>query len=147
MNELLIMEGALGAQKIQIRTSEQVEMVCLDALIFAAVTASRVRSGLCVLYVPHTTAALTINENADPNVARDIIMETNRMIPFMDNYRHAEGNSAAHIKSSLFGATLTLLVEEGELVLGTWQSIYFCEFDGPRNRTVFIKIQPDVMSS
>jgi secondary thiamine-phosphate synthase enzyme len=97
-------------------------------------------SGIAVLFVPHTTAAVTINENADPDVVRDMVMEINRLVPFEDGYRHAEGNSAAHIKSTLVGAGETILVDQGEPVLGTWQGVYFCEFDGPRRRRFFVQV-------
>ncbi|RLB64479.1 MAG: YjbQ family protein, partial [Deltaproteobacteria bacterium] len=99
-----------------------------------------VADGLAIIFTPHTTAAITINENADPDVCRDIVMETNKMVPMQDGYRHFEGNSAAHIKSSLFGAGETLIINKGEVVLGTWQGIYFCEFDGPRQRQVQIQV-------
>jgi secondary thiamine-phosphate synthase enzyme len=101
---------------------------------------TRVRSGLCIIYVPHTTAAVTLNENADPHVAQDILMGLDKIVPSHDRYLHSEGNSPAHIKASLFGSSETLLVESGELLLGTWQGIYFCEFDGPRNRTVHVSV-------
>lgn len=104
---------------------------------------SGIRSGLCVLFNPHTTAALTINENADPDVTGDILKEINKIVPFDDLYRHQEGNSAAHIKSSLFGPSLTLLIEDGELLLGTWQGVYFCEFDGPRHRRLLVRLIAD----
>jgi secondary thiamine-phosphate synthase enzyme len=96
-------------------------------------------SGVCHLFVPHTTAGITINENTDPDVSRDVVHEVNRLVPFEGDYRHSEGNSAAHIKSSLFGPSLVCPVEEGRLLLGTWQAIYFCEFDGPRRRRLFVK--------
>lgn len=99
-----------------------------------------VKEGICHLYVPHTTAGLTINENADPTVAADMLMELNKVIPFDDGYRHGEGNSAAHIKSSLMGVSLAVLITGGRLLLGTWQGIYFCEFDGPRQRRVLVKV-------
>jgi secondary thiamine-phosphate synthase enzyme len=101
---------------------------------------SRIRSGICHVYVPHTTAAVTINENADPDVPRDILMELEKIVPFNDHYRHVEGNSAAHIKASMLGASETVFIENGELVLGTWQSIFFCEFDGPRTRRVIVML-------
>lgn len=116
------------------------QFINIDRQVNEVVRSSGVKNGLCVVFVPHTTAGVTINENADPDVVRDMIMETNKIIPFNDGYHHAEGNSAAHIKSSLYGPSLTLIIEDGDLVLGTWQSIYFCEFDGPRNRRAFIKI-------
>ncbi len=101
---------------------------------------SGVEEGLVVVFVPHTTAAVTINENADPDVVRDMVMELNKIVPFDDGYRHGEGNSAAHIKSTLVGASETLLISNGEPVLGTWQGIYFCEFDGPRRRRLLVQV-------
>jgi secondary thiamine-phosphate synthase enzyme len=98
-----------------------------------------VTDGLAVVFTPHTTAAITINENADPDVCRDMVMEIDRIVPSQDDYLHREGNSAAHIKSSLFGAGETLIISNAEIVLGTWQGIYFCEFDGPRQRQVHIQ--------
>ncbi|PLX84598.1 MAG: hypothetical protein C0617_07095 [Desulfuromonas sp.] len=126
---------------IEVVSRQQVELIDVTAEVRRAIRESGARSGLAVLFVPHTTAAVTINENADPDVVRDLAMELNKIVPFEDNYRHAEGNSAAHLKSSLVGAGETLLVENGEPVLGTWQGIYFCEFDGPRRRRLHIKVQ------
>ena len=114
-------------------------MVDITDSVLRALRDEGVVDGLCVVYCPHTTAAITINENADPDVARDVLGELNKIVPFDDGYRHGEGNSAAHIKSSLVGASETLLVEGGRPVLGTWQGIYFCEFDGPRSRRVIVK--------
>jgi len=111
----------------------------VTAQVRAAVKKSGVTSGVCMLFVPHTTAGITINENADPDVTRDIQMELNKVIPFDDGYAHTEGNSAAHIKSSLVGCQMNVFVEKGDLVLGTWQGIYFCEFDGPRTRKLYVK--------
>jgi secondary thiamine-phosphate synthase enzyme len=101
---------------------------------------SGIKSGVCHVFVPHTTAAVTINENADPDVPRDILMELEKIVPLNDHYRHVEGNSAAHVKASIVGASETIFIEDGELVLGTWQSIFFCEFDGPRTRRVLFLI-------
>ena len=115
-------------------------MVLIDREIQDVVRESGVQEGICLLWVPHTTAAVTINENADPSVVRDILYETNKVIPFQDGYQHSEGNSAAHIKSSLFGPSLSLIVTGGKPVLGIWQSIYFCEFDGPRTRRLIVKV-------
>ena len=95
------------------------------------------------MFVPHTTAAITINENADPNVIRDILQGLHKAIPFDDNYAHSEGNSAAHIKASIIGVSLLLMVEDGRLALGTWQAVFFCEFDGPRERRVLVKVMKD----
>jgi secondary thiamine-phosphate synthase enzyme len=96
--------------------------------------------GIVLIYTPHTTAAITINENADPDVSRDMVMAINKLVPLQDDYRHREGNSAAHIKSSLFGASELLIIDNGKPVLGTWQGVYFCEFDGPRQRRVHLQV-------
>jgi len=127
-------------KQMGVKTSSRVDLVDITHLVQKAVSEAKVESGLCTIYVPHTTAAVTINENADPSVRSDIIEELNKVIPFDDNYSHLEGNAAAHIKSTLTGCSETLLVEGGSLVLGTWQGIYFCEFDGPRSRTVMVKL-------
>ncbi len=103
---------------------------------------SGVADGICVVYIPHTTCGVTINEAADPDVERDILMELNRMVPFDDGYAHAEGNSAAHIKSSMMGSSVTIPIHQSRLMLGTWQGIFLTEFDGPRNRSVFLQIIP-----
>ena len=101
---------------------------------------SKIQDGLCTVYIPHTTAGITINENADEDVKHDILKEINKIVPLEDDYLHAEGNSAAHLKASIFGFSQTIIIENGELQLGTWQGIYFCEFDGPRTREVCVKI-------
>ena len=108
--------------------------------IAAAIADSGVRSGLCVAYCPHTTAGLTINENADPDVARDMLYALGEISPDQGAFRHIEGNSAAHVKASLLGSSVTLIVRDGRPVLGTWQGIYFCEFDGPRTRSVHVQV-------
>jgi secondary thiamine-phosphate synthase enzyme len=125
---------------ITIDSRQRVELLDITAQVRAAVSGSGVTTGLAVVYTPHTTAAVTINENADPDVARDMVMALNRLVPFDDHYRHAEGNSAAHVKSTLVGASETLIVQAGAPVLGTWQGVYFCEFDGPRRRQVHIQV-------
>lgn len=127
-------------KEFSVRTSRQVELVKITRQVQEAVAAAGIKSGVCCVYVPHTTAGVTINEGADPDVQRDMIMELNKIVPFEDGYRHAEGNSAAHIKASMMGSSATVIVEGGSLVLGTWQSIYFCEFDGPRSRRVLLKL-------
>lgn len=99
-----------------------------------------VRDGICLIYSPHTTAGVTINEGADPSVRKDILNQLNEIIPFNKRYYHSEGNSDAHIKTSLIGVSELVIIEEGRLCLGTWQTIYFCEFDGPRNRKVYVKL-------
>jgi secondary thiamine-phosphate synthase enzyme len=131
------------AISLRIQTQSQTEFVDITHQIQKAVSESRIRDGLCHIFVPHTTAGITINENADPSVRHDIVKELNKIIPFEDNYHHMEGNSAAHIKSSLLGVSLQVMVEDGRLLLGTWQGIYFCEFDGPRTRAAWIKIIAD----
>jgi len=127
-------------EQIRIKTSNQCELLDITSEVESVVKKSGVKSGICCVFVPHTTAGITINENADPDVARDIIMELNKIVPIKDNYLHAEGNAAAHIKSSIIGCSREVLIEEGSLKLGTWQSLFFCEFDGPRNRSVWMKI-------
>jgi len=127
-------------EKLTVKTNQRTEMLDITHHIHKAVINSRVMNGICYVFVPHTTAAVTINENADPDVPRDILMEIGKVIPPDDLYRHIEGNSDAHIKSSLFGASETVIVDSGKLVLGTWQSVFFCEFDGPRSRKLWVKI-------
>jgi secondary thiamine-phosphate synthase enzyme len=127
-------------QTVQVRTTTSSEMIDITRRVQEAVDRARVKDGICVIFVPHTTAAVTINENADPNVAKDILAELGKVVPLQDRYQHVEGNSAAHIKASLVGCSKTVFVESGRLVLGTWQAIFFCEFDGPRNRTVQVKV-------
>ena len=127
-------------KEISVKTSSRVELIDITHLVEKIISESKIKSGSCTVYVPHTTAAVTINENADPSVRSDIIKELNKIVPFDDNYSHLEGNAAAHIKASIIGPSETILVDGGSLVLGTWQGIYFCEFDGPRNRKVIIKI-------
>ncbi len=127
-------------KKLSVRTGSRTEFLDITSAIQQAVDESGVQNGLVTVFVPHTTAAVTINENADPSVKRDILFEINKVIPFDDNYHHLEGNSAAHIKSSLFGCSENIIIENGRLQLGTWQGIYFCEFDGPRHRQVWLQI-------
>ena len=127
-------------QTFSVKTGQRTEMLDITHQIQTAVTDSKVRNGICCVFVPHTTAAVTINENADPNVPKDILTKLENLIPPDDRYRHTEGNSDAHIKTSLVGSSETIIVEDGRLVLGTWQSIFFCEFDGPRNRKFLVKI-------
>ena len=124
----------------QITTSKRTQMLDITPQVQQAVTDSGVTNGVCVVFIPHTTAAVTINENADPDVIRDLTMEIDKIVPWEDGYAHFEGNSAAHLKSSLYGFSEEVIIEDGRLLLGTWQDIYFCEFDGPRNRKVIVKI-------
>jgi secondary thiamine-phosphate synthase enzyme len=127
-------------QKISLKTRKHSEFIDITPTIQDIVRKSGVESGVCHVFIPHTTAGITINENADPDVIRDIIAELDTIVPLEDNYAHTEGNSAAHIKSSMMGCSQAALIEGGRLSLGTWQSLFFCEFDGPRNRTLWIKI-------
>ena len=127
--------------RIELKTTSRTEMIPLTDQVQQVVAESNVRQGVCHLYIPHTTAAVTINENADPSVPHDILHIIDRIIPFDDSgYRHAEGNSAAHIKAILVGVSEAIPIEDGRLLLGTWQGIFFCEFDGPRNRQIFVKV-------
>lgn len=126
--------------QLSIRTSQRTEFVDITHPIQQYLAEKNIRDGILTVFVPHTTAAVTINENADPTVQRDILFEINKVIPFNDGYHHAEGNAAAHIKASLFGSSQQIIVENGRLLLGTWQGIYFCEFDGPRQRKLWLKV-------
>ncbi len=121
-------------------THNRTEMVDITSDVQKVVQESKQQEGLCCVFIPHTTAGITINENADPSVQEDILQELNKVIPFQDDYSHLEGNSAGHIKSSLIGSSVNIIIENGKLKLGTWQGIYFCEFDGPRNRKAWVKI-------
>jgi len=120
-----------------------VELIDITDRVRVVVSQSKVKDGMCFIFSPHTTAGLTINENADPSVRRDIINALNKLVPVSAGYSHSEGNADSHIKSSLFGSSLTVFVEDGQLVFGTWQGIYFCESDGPRSREVWVKIIGD----
>ena len=126
---------------LSVKTKAQTEFVDITSEVQKVVSSSDVRDGLCMVYVPHTTAAVTINESADPSVKADMLMVLNEMVPWDAGYRHLEGNSPAHIKSTLVGASELIAVENNSLVLGTWQGIFFCEFDGPRTRKVHVKVK------
>ena len=127
--------------RISVSTKRREELVDITSSIEDAVGKAGIPSGLCVLYCPHTTAAITVNEGADPSVAEDMVMGLQRLIPGDWNFSHMEGNSDAHIKASLIGPSETVIIDGGKLVLGTWQRIFFCEFDGPRKRVIFVKLQ------
>jgi secondary thiamine-phosphate synthase enzyme len=129
-------------EQFSVRTGSQTEMIDINSRVSEIVRKSGVDEGTCTVFVPHTTAGVTINENADPAVPRDIVAELNKIVPFDDNYRHMEGNSAAHIKASMMGSSATVLVSGGRMALGTWQSFFFCEFDGPRSRSVIVRVAP-----
>ncbi len=126
--------------RLSIRTHSRSELMDITPLVRDIVHKSKIENGLCYVFVPHTTAGITINENADPSVRRDILMGLDKLVPWQGDYTHLEGNAAAHIKASLVGSSETIPVEKGDLVLGTWQGVFFAEFDGPRRREVWVKI-------
>jgi len=128
-------------EEISVKSGRRAEFVEITGEVAKAVSSSGIREGTALVYVPHTTAGITINENADPSVKSDIIKELDKIIPWNDDYDHSEGNAAAHIKASLIGESVSVIISKGRPVLGTWQGIFFCEFDGPRKRKVFIKIR------
>ena len=125
---------------LSVKTRERTELIDITSDINQLIQKSGIDQGLCMVYVPHTTAAVTINESADPSVKSDILMVLNQIIPWEANYRHLEGNSPAHIKSTLVGSSELVAIDNQRLILGTWQGIFFCEFDGPRTRKVDVRI-------
>ncbi len=125
-------------QTMSVTSRSRTELIDITDQVHEMVKKSGLKDGICHLFVPHTTAGITINEGADPSVKRDILTSLNRLVPFDGDYQHAEGNSAAHIKTTMVGTSAVCLIEDSQLVLGTWQSIFFCEFDGPRTRRVYI---------
>lgn len=125
---------------INVKTRSRIEMVDMTSLVQKEVSKSGISDGVCMVYVPHTTAAVTINEGADPSVCQDILTKLTDLVPPDAGYRHMEGNSDSHIKASMVGNSVSVIVENGRLVLGTWQKIFFCEFDGPRSRKAYIKV-------
>lgn len=125
---------------ISIRTGSRTDMLDITGLVQKELSKAGVTEGICAVYVPHTTAGITINEGADPAVCQDIMRKLNELIPPDAGYRHMEGNADSHIKASMMGSSVTVLVEKGRLVLGTWQKVFFCEFDGPRSRKVYIQV-------
>ena len=127
---------------LSVKTTGRTEMIDITEEVQRAVHTSGVEDGLCMIYVPHTTAAVTINESADPSVPGDILMVLNQAVPWKAPYKHLEGNSPAHIKTTLVGSSELIWVEKGRLVLGTWQGIFFCEFDGPRSRKAHVRFLP-----
>ena len=127
--------------RLEVATRSRQEIVDVTRDVARAVAASGVVEGLCHLFVPHTTAGLAINENADPDVKRDLLMALDKLVPDDPDFRHAEGNSAAHLKSVLAGSGATLLISEGRIELGSWGGVYFCEFDGPRRRRLLVRVQ------
>lgn len=128
-------------QTLSIRSSRRVELIDVTPEVAEVVRGSGATEGLCLVYVPHTTAAVTVNENADPAVVRDVIAKLNGLVPRDDAYSHSEGNSDAHVKSTLVGCSTVIPIQAGRLVLGTWQAIYLCEFDGPRQRQLVVLVR------
>jgi secondary thiamine-phosphate synthase enzyme len=126
--------------ELPVKTTSHTEMIDITAQVQQIVTGSQIQQGLCTVFVPHTTAGITINENADPDVVYDMTHALEKIVPWHDGYRHCEGNSAAHLKATMTGASQTVMIEHGKLLLGVWQSLYFCEYDGSRSRKVYIKI-------
>jgi len=127
-------------QTFEVQTSAKADLIDITRFVQEAVRKAKVAEGICVIFVPHTTAGITINENADPAVSRDIVMMLTKIVPSQGAYQHLEGNSPAHIKASMIGFSQTVFVASGKLVLGTWQAIFFCEFDGPRSRKVHVNV-------
>ncbi|MBW1888482.1 MAG: YjbQ family protein [Deltaproteobacteria bacterium] len=125
---------------INVKTGSRIDMVDITSMIQKEMSKSGIKEGICFVYVPHTTAGITINEGADPAVCQDIMKKLNELVPPNSGYQHMEGNADSHIKTSLMGSSISVLVENGRLVLGTWQKIFFCEFDGPRSRRVYLKV-------
>ncbi len=130
-------------KNINIKTRTRTEFMDITSEIQQVIDEAGIKNGICCLYVPHTTAGITINEGADPSVVSDIQRTLSKLIPNNLNYSHMEGNSDAHIKSTVVGASKTVIIDDGKLLLGTWQSIFFCEFDGPRHRRVLVKLIND----
>ncbi len=128
-------------RELQVKTSSREEFKDITREVAKAVEISNIKDGICYIFIPHTTAGVTVNENADPSVTKDILRKLKEIVPREDGYEHSEGNSDSHIKASMMGFCQTVLVENGKLILGVWQGIYFCEFDGPRDRKVIIKIK------
>jgi secondary thiamine-phosphate synthase enzyme len=135
-----VLSRGRNVETIQVKTGSRIQLVDITSRVREAISKKGIHEGMAVVYVPHTTAAVTINEAADPSVAEDIREKLSQLVPYKDSYRHAEGNSDAHIKTSLIGSSVHLIVSGGSPVLGTWQGIFFCEFDGPRTRKVHVKV-------
>ena len=127
-------------ESISVSTSSRSEIISITSQVQKIVSKSKVKNGICIIYNPHTTSAITINENADPSVKSDILKELNEIVPENHGYSHMEGNADSHIKASLMGSDRVVIIKDGKLLLGTWQGIFFCEFDGPRTRKVYIQV-------
>jgi secondary thiamine-phosphate synthase enzyme len=136
---LIFIEEVAMPITISVKTHSRIDMIDITSSVQNEISKAGITDGICVVYVPHTTAGMTINEGADPAVCHDIIKKLTDLVPPNAGYRHMEGNSDSHIKTSLIGNSVTVLLENGRLVLGTWQKIFFCEFDGPRTRKVYVK--------
>jgi len=130
-------------KQLNVQTQQRIEMIDITRDVSRAIKESGVLRGVCFVFVPHTTAAVTVNENADPDVSRDVLDRLLKIVPEDGDYHHREGNADAHVKASLIGSSITVMVENSTLVLGTWQGIFFCEFDGPRKRNVIVKVIAD----
>ncbi|MGQ9478690.1 MAG: secondary thiamine-phosphate synthase enzyme YjbQ [Thermoproteota archaeon] len=130
----------MSLEVIEVKTTARQQFIDITSRVSEVVRRSGVKDGVCILYVPHTTAGITVNENADPSVVNDIMNALNRLIPVDGGYSHMEGNAHAHIKASVLGHSTTLMIENGRLLLGTWQGVFLCEFDGPRRRRIIVKI-------
>ena len=127
-------------KKLEIKTNSRSEIIDITDKIQKIISDSKIKSGICIIYVPHTTAGITVNENYDPSVRTDILDYLEKIAPPSARYRHTEGNADSHIKTSVVGSSATLVIEDGKILLGSWQGIMFCEFDGPRNRKLVVKI-------
>ncbi len=130
----------MSLHELHISTSSKEELIDITSQISELLKKEKLKDGICIIHVPHTTAAVTINENADPDVQHDLLLGLDKAFPDRNEFRHSEGNSSAHLKSSCIGCSQTVLISDGKLLLGTWQGIYFCEFDGPRQRKCYVKI-------
>ncbi len=127
-------------EQFSVQSTDRTGIIDITQQVQSIISNSGIKNGVCYIFIPHTTACVTINENADPDVKTDMLMEINKIIPFSDSYKHMEGNSAAHIKASILGNSETVFIQNGRLQLGTWQGVFFCEFDGPRNRKVWVNL-------
>ncbi len=132
----------MTVNKISVKTDRKDDFINITIRVKKIIVSEQFENGMCNIYIPHTTAGVTVNEAADPDVVRDILYKLNSLVPWNENYHHLEGNSAAHIKTLLTGSSLSIPVMDGKLLLGTWQGIYFCEYDGPRNRSAVISLMP-----
>ena len=130
----------MTSEQLNVSTKGRTDLIDVTATVAAVVKKSGVKSGMCYVYVPHTTAGVTINENADPSVREDVEVVLDKLVPWSAGYAHTEGNSAAHVKASMMGCTSSIPIERGQMLLGTWQGIFFCEFDGPRSRKLIVKV-------